>query len=118
MTSDILVMEALTVLLQIRGKSAKGCTKETCPVQDSIYEYYLSLPISAILAALFAISLFLHVFQGFRAKSWSFMTALAIGTTLEVIGILCIEDLESTLLSLDVVYVGRIPLRNDVFSRA
>jgi hypothetical protein len=44
MTSDILVMEALNVLLQIRGKSAKGCTKETCLVQDSIYGYYSLAP--------------------------------------------------------------------------
>jgi len=95
MTSDILVMEALTVLLQIRGKSAKGCTKETCPVQDSIYGYYPSLPINAILAGLFAISLFVHVFQGIRAKSWSFMAALGIGTALEAIGMLCIEDVGS-----------------------
>jgi hypothetical protein len=86
-------MEALTMLLQIRGKSAKGCTKETCPVRDSIYGYYPSLPINAILAALFAISLFVHAFQGIRAKSWSFMAALGIGTALEVIGTSCIEDL-------------------------
>ncbi|KAE9377661.1 RTA1-domain-containing protein [Stipitochalara longipes BDJ] len=95
-------MEALAIFLEARAKhNAKGCTKETCPVEDSVYGYYPSLPINAILTVLFGISLFLHVFQGIKSRSWSFMTALAIGITLEAIG-----------------YVGRLLLRSDPFSKA
>jgi hypothetical protein len=84
-------MEAVTIVLQSRAHhNAIGCTKGTCPVQDSVYGYYPSLPVNAILTALFGISLFCHLFQGIKSRSWSFMTALSIGTTLEAIGTISI----------------------------
>lgn len=88
-------MEALAIFLQSRAQhSAVDCTKETCPVEDSVYGYYPSLPINAILTALFGISLFCHIFQGVRSRSWSFMTALSIGTALEAIGKTNINSLD------------------------
>jgi hypothetical protein len=96
MASEAYVMEALAIFLQSRAhRSAIGCTKETCPVEDSVYGYYPSLPINAILTALFGISLVCHIFQGIKSRSWSFMTALSIGTALEAIGTTNTNALES-----------------------
>lgn len=76
------------------------CTKDTCGVEYSVYGYYPSQPVTIILIALFAISCGVHLFQGIKYKSWTFMIGLAIGTFMEAVG-----------------YVGRILLRNDPFSR-
>ncbi|CZR66914.1 related to phospholipid-translocating ATPase [Phialocephala subalpina] len=94
-------MDALTSILISRAAVDKGdCTKETCSVKDSIYGYYPSEPVNIILVVIFAISLIVHLFQGIKSRSWTFLVALGLGTLAEAIG-----------------YVGRLLLRNDPFSK-
>ncbi|KAF2489266.1 RTA1-domain-containing protein [Lophium mytilinum] len=81
------------------GTVLKDCTKDTCPVSYSVYGYNPSLAANALFCALFSISFLLHVFQGVKWKSWSFLVAMAIGVFGEAVG-----------------YGGRIMMHNDVFN--
>ena len=82
-----------------RASNGDGCTKETCPASQSIYGYAPSLVANAIFLALFIISGLVHSYQGFRYKTWSFLTVMVIGNLCEGVG-----------------YGGRIMLHNDPFS--
>ncbi len=77
----------------------KNCTLAVCPVTDSIYEYQPSLAASSVFIALFGISLIIHLAQGIRYRTWTFMTAMLLGCVSEEIG-----------------YGGRIMLQQDPFS--
>ncbi|KAF1982750.1 RTA1-domain-containing protein [Aulographum hederae CBS 113979] len=77
------------------------CTKDTCPASVSIYGYAPSLAANAVFLALFLVSCFIHLFQGIKYKTWSFLIAMCLGTLCEAVG----EG-------------GRIMLHNDPFSDA
>ncbi|KAM0328873.1 hypothetical protein ACHAQA_005289 [Verticillium albo-atrum] len=57
-----------------------------CPVEASIYGKYLSSGAAIFFGVSFAILFVLQVYFGIRAKTWSFMIWLGIGTAFEVIG--------------------------------
>ncbi|KAF4446137.1 hypothetical protein F53441_10200 [Fusarium austroafricanum] len=57
-----------------------------CPVEYTVYQDYLSQPASAFFAITFAILLLIQLVQGIRAKTWSYMFWLGIGTIFEVAG--------------------------------
>lgn len=71
-----------------------------CPVEDSIYGYYPSVPANAFFLALFAICLGFNLLFGIRYKTWTYMLAMGLGCLAEVIG-----------------YVGRILLHNNPFGQ-
>ncbi|KAF2805476.1 sphingoid long-chain base transporter RSB1 [Mytilinidion resinicola] len=81
------------------GIKFKDCTSDTCPISASVYGYNPSIAANGIFCALFAISFFLHIFQGVKWKSWSFLISMAIGVFGEAVG-----------------YGGRIMMHNDVFN--
>lgn len=77
----------------------ENCTLALCPVQASIYEYQPSLPANAIFIALFGVNLIIHLYQGFRWRTWFFTIAIFWGCTAEMIG-----------------YGGRVIMYNNPFS--
>jgi hypothetical protein len=63
------------------------CTFETCPIDSSYYAYRPSLGANAALAALFGISTLLYIgTYVYTRRAIAFTVALAIGTTLEILG--------------------------------
>ena len=80
------------------GKNA-NCTLELCPLESSILQYQPSIPGNGVIIGAFALAMFIHIFQGFRWKSWDFMICMIIGCLDEIIG-----------------YVGRILLHSNPFS--
>jgi len=73
-------------------------TLDNCPIEYSYYGYRPSLAANAVLLALFAIALILHVFQGIKYKTWGFLIAMFWGNLAEIIG-----------------YVGRIGMWKNPF---
>ncbi|KAK2676356.1 RTA-like protein [Fusarium oxysporum f. sp. vasinfectum] len=65
-----------------------NCDKvsDRCPVEYTIYQDYLSEPASGFFAIAFALLFLAQILQGFRAKTWSYMIWLGIGTVFEVAG--------------------------------
>lgn len=59
---------------------------DKCPVEFTIYGDNLSEGAAAFFAIAFALLFFAQIFQGFRAKTWSYMIWLGIGTVFEVLG--------------------------------
>jgi len=57
-----------------------------CPVENTIYGYYPSLPLNAFFIAIFSLCALLHVFLGIRAKTWFFAYAVTAGCIGEAIG--------------------------------
>ncbi len=80
------------------GKNA-NCTLELCPLESSILQYQPSIPGNGVIIGAFALAMFIHIFQGFRWRSWDFMICMIIGCLDEIIG-----------------YVGRILLHSNPFS--
>ena len=76
-----------------------NCTLALCDVSMSVYQYRPSLPANAIFLALFALTGLIHMYLGFRWKSWWFAICMMIGCIVEVIG-----------------YVGRIQLYQNPWS--
>jgi hypothetical protein len=76
------------LMLRVRNNvhPAAGCTLETCPVSESVYGYLPSKPLNIVFLAIFALSLIVHVFQGIRHRSLTFLVALALGTFTEAVG--------------------------------
>ncbi|KAF4624970.1 hypothetical protein G7Y89_g13197 [Cudoniella acicularis] len=93
-------MEALTFFLETRATTKKQCTVETCPISDSVYGYYPNKAANIFFLILFAISFAAHLFQGVKARSWTFLIAFGVGAFGEAVG-----------------YVGRLLLRKDPFSK-
>jgi hypothetical protein len=77
-----------THLSHLLPRAAKfaDCTLDTCPVSESVYGYLPSKPATLAFIALFAISFIAHFIQGIRAKSWTFLVALGVGTLSETVG--------------------------------
>lgn len=80
------IMVSILEVLLPRANQYAHCTKSTCPVEHSVYGYYPSKVGTLIFLALFVISLFLHLFQGIKWRSWTFLIALAVGCFLEAFG--------------------------------
>ncbi|KAM0562942.1 hypothetical protein ACHAPJ_001783 [Fusarium lateritium] len=59
---------------------------DRCPVEYTIYQAYLSEPASAFFAIAFVLCFLVQIFQGFRARTWSYMIWLGIGTVFEAVG--------------------------------
>ncbi|RGP63016.1 hypothetical protein FLONG3_10061 [Fusarium longipes] len=59
---------------------------DKCPVEFTIYGDYLSAGASGFFTIVFALFLLAQIFQGIRAKTWSYMIWLGIGTICEVAG--------------------------------
>lgn len=77
----------------------KNCTLEVCPVELSLYQYQPKLAASGCFIAFFGISMLIHIFQGVKYKTWSFLVCMTIGCVCELLG-----------------YGGRIMLHDDPFS--
>ncbi len=82
------------------GKNA-NCTLELCPVESAILGYQPSIPGNGVIIGAFALSMFIHIFQGVRWRSWDFMICMVIGCIDEILG-----------------YAGRIMLNKNPFSFA
>jgi hypothetical protein len=91
-------MESILHLVA-RADENGGCTKETCPVTDSVYGYQPNLGATIFFLALFTISGCTYVWQGLRTKTWFFSVAMLLGSVSEVLG-----------------YVAKMILWNDPFS--
>lgn len=76
------------------------CTLDTCPINESIYNYRPSLAANASFLAFFAITGIAHTVQGILTKKRAFWIAMALGCVAEVIG-----------------YVGRIMSYSDPFGQ-
>ncbi|KAF4991522.1 hypothetical protein FGRMN_7766 [Fusarium graminum] len=59
---------------------------QRCPIESSFYGAYLSEGAAIFFTMAFALLFLAQVFQGFRAKTWSYMIWLGIGTTFEFLG--------------------------------
>ncbi|KAJ8113031.1 hypothetical protein OPT61_g4746 [Boeremia exigua] len=75
-----------------------NCTVELCPLEWSVFRYLPNIPANAIFLGAFGLLLILHLFQGVRYKSWTFMSCMLAGCSLEIAG-----------------YVGRIMLHGNPF---
>jgi hypothetical protein len=66
----------------------ENCKKVTdaCGVEYTIYGDYLSGGAAGFFAVSFVLLLLAQIFQGIRAKTWSYMIWLGIGTIFEVVG--------------------------------
>jgi hypothetical protein len=82
-------------------ESTQNCTaiSALCPVDQTIYGYYPSLPVNAFFCGAFGILLAIQLVQGLKFKTWTFMIAMGFGCLGEAIG-----------------YVGRIILHNNPWS--
>ena len=70
-----------------------------CPIQDSLYGYFPSLPANAFFLALFIILLITQLYLGIRYRTWTFAFALSCGCLVEAVG-----------------YIGRLMLHHNPFS--
>jgi hypothetical protein len=84
----------------IAGGNDNNCTVSICPVDLSVYGYRPSLGASGALIGLFAVCAAIQIAQGWRYKTWGFMTAMVLGCLDEIIG-----------------YAGRILMYNNPFAQ-
>jgi hypothetical protein len=63
-----------------------NCTLDLCPIEASVFQYRPSLPANVIFTALFGVIGLVHIYLGFRWKSWGFMTGMVLGCLTEIIG--------------------------------
>ncbi|UKZ51538.1 hypothetical protein TrVGV298_005298 [Trichoderma virens] len=75
------------------------CNLHNCPVEWSIYGYRPSLAANIVFCALFAIAGIVHLYLGFRWRTWGFTIPVIVGCVTEIIG-----------------YAGRIMLWDNPFS--
>ena len=83
------------------GNGTQNCTLPICPVELSVYGYRSSLPLSALLIALYALCAFIQVGLAWKYKTWGYVTAMVLGCIDEIIG-----------------YVGRILLWNNPWNHS
>ncbi|KAK1255066.1 hypothetical protein MKX08_009061 [Trichoderma sp. CBMAI-0020] len=76
-----------------------NCTLSVCPVEESILGYRPWLAANIFFTAYFGAVALVHVYLGWRWKSWGFMVGMLLGCASEIIG-----------------YIGRIILWNNPFS--
>ena len=86
MSSNLPTYTAPNGDVYIAGGRTANCTLSLCPVADSVYGYRPSLPASSTLIALYAFCLLIHLFLGWRYKSWTFMAAMILGCIDEILG--------------------------------
>lgn len=81
--------------------SSSDCTEvgPNCPADNSSLSYPPSLAANIIFAALFGFSLILHIFLGWRLRTWSFLAAYILGSSAETAG-----------------YIGRILLHSNPYN--
>jgi len=79
----------------------RNCTEVSaaCPVRASNIGYYPTISANAVPAIIFLIALIIQLVIGIRRRTWSYLAALGIGTSLEVAG-----------------YVGRVILHRNPYS--
>lgn len=75
-----------------------NCTLDLCPLEASLLRYRPSIPATAVFIAIFGLSMVVHAFQGYKSKTWGFMSSMLAGCILEIIG-----------------YVGRLIIYNNPF---
>ncbi|KAH7329366.1 RTA1 like protein-domain-containing protein [Stachybotrys elegans] len=66
--------------------SDANCTLSVCPVEASILGYRPSVPANAFFLAAFGVIGIVHIYFGWRWKSWGFMTGMLLGCASEMIG--------------------------------
>jgi hypothetical protein len=69
-----------------------------CPPDGSSLGYAPSVPASIIFMSIFGISLVGHVVLGWKYKTWTFLIAMSLGSSSEVIG-----------------YLGRVLMHNNPY---
>lgn len=72
----------------INQMTVQDCTalSDLCPVEETIYGYFPDLAGNAFFLAFFILSMIISVGQGVKYKTWTYMTALAVGSFAEAIG--------------------------------
>ncbi|KAH6894455.1 RTA1 like protein-domain-containing protein [Thelonectria olida] len=75
-----------------------NCTLDLCPLEASLLRYRPSIPANVVFICVFGLSMLLHVWQGWRTKTWGFMSCMISGCILEIIG-----------------YIGRLIVYNNPF---
>lgn len=78
-----------------------NCTLEICPVEWSVYQYRPSLAANATFLALYSLAMLIHIYLGYRWRSWWFAAFMIVGCISECVG-----------------YVGRIIMWNNPFNFA
>ncbi|TKA82927.1 hypothetical protein B0A55_01313 [Friedmanniomyces simplex] len=78
-------MDAIAYLVA-RADENQGCTKETCPVDKSVYGYQPNLGSVIFFLALFTVSGAVYGWQGVKTRTWFFTGAMVIGSLSEVLG--------------------------------
>ena len=74
-------------LVSRAGNGRALCTLDTCPIEDSYYDYRPSLAANATFLAIFSLALLCFLLQGFRSRKFlAFTIAVAGGCILEILG--------------------------------
>ena len=63
-----------------------NCTLTYCPVEASVYGYRASLPLSALLIALYGLCMVAQIALGVKFRTWGYMIAMVLGCIDEIIG--------------------------------
>lgn len=95
-----LVYTSTQGIVHFAGGDFSNCSLPECPVQLSVYGYRASLPLSAVLIALYGLCIAFQCYLGWRYKTWSFMVAMLLGCFVEILG-----------------YIGRIMIRENPWNR-
>src|ERR1700712_1352801 len=70
-----------------------------CPVQQSLYGYYPSLPANAFFLAFFAVCIIINTVLGTYKRTWTYLIAMFFGCLAQVVG-----------------YAGRIIMHDNPFN--
>ncbi|KAM0279913.1 hypothetical protein ACHAQH_004354 [Verticillium albo-atrum] len=76
-----------------------SCTLDLCPIEWTVYQYRPILGVSIMFIALYSLALLVHVYLGFRWRTWWFASFMAAGCLAEVVG-----------------YIGRVLLYSNPWS--
>ena len=63
-----------------------NCTLSVCSVKASVYEYRPSIAANAVFLVLYSIALIVHLFQGFKYRTFGFTFCMGCGCITEIIG--------------------------------
>lgn len=95
------------------------CTIDTCPIDESFYEYRPSLAMNSVMIALFAISLLANAVQGVAYRTWTFAIAMVLGNICEFTVVWMIYQKRNVLMAFaaEVIgYIGRVFSYKDPFA--
>jgi hypothetical protein len=78
----------ISYLVRRAGGKGLNCLEvnELCTVKNSIYGYKPSIAWNSLFLALFAASSLIHLGQGIKYKTWSFLIAMVVGGLAEAVG--------------------------------